>query len=431
MCRIARTDHARAPISRASFSAEGKIGHGRARRARRLQRGLRMKSISRAALGLLLSVAAFGCETTPYGVNARSASRARVGVTSLTAASVITETGLQDRMREMFLDRAAWTRLYAVALWSKSPDANVTRARLMRTDAEIGGVFARFYGRAAGDRLTRMLDDGLDWQAAAVRGAMAGDHARVAEARHGWFIDSSRLATWLATLNPAFSQAGLSIALRTIAAEAVNQANGAGDAEAMVGQNLALADIFAGGIAEQFPRKVAGPALDPRAQSVRVVLRDAFAVRGMLLHEYVVAPSVGARERVAASGSAVVRPLGFFYGAALATELGEIMQRDARDATATIDAALSGDESALDAARNAWGVDADRFAILLSRANSRFDRNTIDRALRDAIAAAVTDARRRRDANWVTGADAADVLRGRMARVGDVISGPTISQFAL
>src|SRR6185503_3608289 len=131
-------------------------------------------------------------------------------------------------------------------------------------------------------------------------------------------------------------------------------------------------------------------------------------------------PSVGARERVAASGSAVVRPLGFFYGAALATELGEIMQRDARDATAT-----------LDAARNAWGVDADRFAILLSRANSRFDRNTIDRALRDAIAAAVTDARRRRDANWVTGADAADVLRGRMARVGDVISGPTISQFAL
>ena len=431
MCRIARTDHARAPISRTQFSAERKIEHGRARRARRLQRGLRMKSISRGALGLLLSVAAFGCEATPYGVNARSASKAHVGVTSLTAASMTTETGLQDRMREMFLDRAAWTRLYAVALWSKAPDANVTRARLMRTNADIGDVLARFYGRAAGDRVTRMLDDGIDWQASAVRGAMAGDQARVAEARHGWFIDSSRLATWLATLNPAFSQAGLSIALRTSAADAVNQANGAGDAQSMIGQSLALADILAGGIAEQFPRKVAGPALDPRAQSVRVVLRDAFAVRGMLLHEYVVAPSAGAKERIAASGSAVVRPLGFFYGAALATELGEIMQRDARDAAATIDAARAGDETALDAARNAWGVDADSFAMLLSRANSRFDRNTIDRAMRDAIAAAVTDARHRGDGDWAASAQAADVLRGRMARVGDVLSGPTISQFAL
>src|SRR5262252_6162027 len=62
-------------------------------------------------------------------------------------------------MRKLWSDHVIWTRDYIVAAVGDRPDAQAAANRLMKNQDDIGAAAASFYGKAAGDELTRLLKE--------------------------------------------------------------------------------------------------------------------------------------------------------------------------------------------------------------------------------------------------------------------------------
>src|SRR5688500_15711900 len=60
-------------------------------------------------------------------------------------------------MRRLWEEHITWTRMAIISLTTDSPDTDATVGRLLRNQADLGDAIVPFYGRAAGDELTRLL----------------------------------------------------------------------------------------------------------------------------------------------------------------------------------------------------------------------------------------------------------------------------------
>src|SRR5687768_10510720 len=78
---------------------------------------------------------------------------------SATASSheLTTPTEFREEMRRLWEEHILWTRLTIISMVDGLPDAEATTARLLQNEADIGNVIKPFYGNAAGDRLTALL----------------------------------------------------------------------------------------------------------------------------------------------------------------------------------------------------------------------------------------------------------------------------------
>jgi hypothetical protein len=61
----------------------------------------------------------------------------------------------RDRERRLWEDHITWTRLFIVSASADLPDTPATTQRLLRNQQDIGDAIKPFYGRAAGEQLTR------------------------------------------------------------------------------------------------------------------------------------------------------------------------------------------------------------------------------------------------------------------------------------
>ena len=58
-------------------------------------------------------------------------------------------------MRQLWEDHITWTRLAIISLTTGSPDTEATVGRLLENQTDIGNAVKPFYGKAAGNELTR------------------------------------------------------------------------------------------------------------------------------------------------------------------------------------------------------------------------------------------------------------------------------------
>jgi hypothetical protein len=175
------------------------------------------------------------------------------------------ELALRMDMRRLWEDHVTWTRLAIISLTTESPDTEATVGRLLRNQADIGDAIAPYYGRAAGDELTRLLRGHILIAADLVGAAAAGDGAGVEDAQARWSANAGEIASFLAAANPrAWTVEELSAMLhehlRLTTDEAL--ARLAGDWEADVAaydeihlHALGMADALSAGIVSQFPRR--------------------------------------------------------------------------------------------------------------------------------------------------------------------------------
>ena len=186
---------------------------------------------------------------------------ADAGAASVTRA----ELALRSDMRALWEDHIVWTRLAIISLTTESPDTAATVARLLQNQADIGDAVKPFYGKAAGNELTKQLRGHILIAADLVLAAKAGDSAKLADAQARWEANADDIAAVLTSVNPRWWKLAplkkmLREHLRLTTAEAVARLEGDWEADvdaydAIHHHALGMADVLSTGIVKQFPRR--------------------------------------------------------------------------------------------------------------------------------------------------------------------------------
>ena len=181
------------------------------------------------------------------------------------AAPTQKQVTLRLELRRLWEDHITWTRLAVISLTTDSPDTSATVGRLLRNQTDIGDAVKPFYGKAAGEELTKQLRTHILIAADVIAAAKAGDSAALAEAQSRWADNGDDIAAVLASVNPRYwkvaaMKAELRTHLRLTTAEVVARLQGDWAADVAAYDRihrhaLHLSDTLAEGLIKQFPRR--------------------------------------------------------------------------------------------------------------------------------------------------------------------------------
>jgi hypothetical protein len=179
----------------------------------------------------------------------------------------VPRTGAQvvfhDQMRKLWEDHVTWTRLAIVTFADGSAGFDATAQRLLQNQADIGNAIEPFYGTAAGDQLTSLLDGHIGIAVELLQAAKAGDTAAFDDANARWYDNANQIAGFLAAANPRFwPDDAMRAAMKTHLDQTLTEASAelTGDYAASVAvyeeihaHILDMADVLSAGIMQQFP----------------------------------------------------------------------------------------------------------------------------------------------------------------------------------
>jgi hypothetical protein len=175
------------------------------------------------------------------------------------------QVALHDGMRRLWEDHITWTRLAIISLTTNSPDTEATVGRLLKNQTDIGNAVKPFYGKKAGNELTKQLRSHILIAAEVIAAAKAGDSARLADAQARWARNGDDIAALLASVNPRYWKLGamkaeLRMHLKLTTDEAVARLQGDWNADVAAYEKihthmLHLSDVLSDGLIKQFPRR--------------------------------------------------------------------------------------------------------------------------------------------------------------------------------
>jgi len=113
-----------------------------------------------------------------------------------------THTTLRHSMRKLWEDHITWTRMFIVSDVAGLPDLELTVARLLQNQVDIGDAIKPFYGDAAGAQLTALLNDHILTAADLLAAAKIGDAAGTQAASERWYANADSIASFLSAANP-------------------------------------------------------------------------------------------------------------------------------------------------------------------------------------------------------------------------------------
>ena len=170
-----------------------------------------------------------------------------------------------DQMRKLWEDHVTWTRLAIVAFADGSAGFDATATRLMRNQKDIGDAIKPFYGEAAGNRLTALLEDHIGIAVRLLQAAEAGNDAAFAKENRAWHANADDIAGFLAGANPRYwPRHAMRDAMRDhldmTLAEAGHELTGryaasVADYDEVHHHILGMADVLSSGIVRAFPRR--------------------------------------------------------------------------------------------------------------------------------------------------------------------------------
>jgi hypothetical protein len=175
------------------------------------------------------------------------------------------QAAFHDAMRKLWEDHVTWTRLAIVSFAAGLPDLGATEARLLANQADIGNAIKPFYGAAAGNRLTALLEEHIAGAVALLQAARSGDRAAISKASTAWYANGRQIAEFLHAADPRdWSTAEMRSMMKThldqTLQEATDRLQGRYEAdvrdyEAIHRHILAMADELSAGIMRQFPKR--------------------------------------------------------------------------------------------------------------------------------------------------------------------------------
>ncbi len=181
------------------------------------------------------------------------------------AARTTAQAALHDQMRKLWEDHVTWTRLAIVTFADGSAGFDATATRLLENQQDIGDAIKPFYGEAAGNELTALLEDHIGVAVELLQAAKAGDDAAFQTARAAWYVNADDIADFLAEANPRYwpretMRAAMRGHLDQTLAEASHELSGqyaesVADYDEIHHHILGMADVLSAGIVRAFPRR--------------------------------------------------------------------------------------------------------------------------------------------------------------------------------
>jgi hypothetical protein len=184
---------------------------------------------------------------------------------AVSSAQTGKQLAFHDGMRKLWEQHVTWTRLAIVSFAGNLPDLPFTEQRLLANQTDIGNAIKPFYGRTAGNQLSKLLKAHITGAVAILEAAKAGDTARLAHAKAGWYANANQISDFLSAGNPdnwpdAAVRAMMKTHLDQTLSEAVDQLTGhyrAGirEYDAIERHIIEMADTLSSGIVKQFPSR--------------------------------------------------------------------------------------------------------------------------------------------------------------------------------
>jgi hypothetical protein len=175
-----------------------------------------------------------------------------------------------DAVRKLWEDHITYTRNVIISFELNDPtpgavlpDLNTVIDRLLQNQVDIGNAIKPFYGEAAGNQLTALLEEHITGAATVLTVLKANNQPALQTALAAWYANAHQIAVFLSNANPkewplAEMDQMMKDHLDATTAEAVarHDANWSADVAAydnVHAQILEMADMLSSGIIAQFP----------------------------------------------------------------------------------------------------------------------------------------------------------------------------------
>jgi hypothetical protein len=177
-----------------------------------------------------------------------------------------------DAMRKLWEDHITYTRNVIISFELNEPDAGTVLPdlgtvvdRLLQNQVDIGDAIKPYYGTAAGNQLTALLQEHITGAANVLTALKTNDQAGLQAALDAWYANAHEIAVFLSNANPrnwplAEMDQMMREHLDTTTAEAVarHDSDWSGDVAAYDRVHeviLEMADMLSDGIIAQFPNR--------------------------------------------------------------------------------------------------------------------------------------------------------------------------------
>jgi hypothetical protein len=168
-----------------------------------------------------------------------------------------------DQMRALWEAHGSWTHMVITSFVGNLPNLKAEETVLLQNQVDIGNAVKPYYGRRAGNKLTKLLKAHILGAVSVLVAAKSGDKTKLAQAETAWYANGRQIADYLHAADPRFlsdraARKMMKEHLDQVIEQAVDELKGnyAADARAFapyIRHILDMADMISGGIIRQFP----------------------------------------------------------------------------------------------------------------------------------------------------------------------------------
>jgi hypothetical protein len=168
-----------------------------------------------------------------------------------------------DRMRALWEAHGSWTHMVIVSFVGNLPNLPAEEQVLLDNQVDIGNAVKPYYGAAASNKLTHLLQEHINGAVTVLQAAKSGDKSALSQAESAWFANGREIADFLHAANPRFlprraARRMMRIHLNQVIEQTVDELNGdyaagARAFEPYIEHILDMADMISDGIIRQFP----------------------------------------------------------------------------------------------------------------------------------------------------------------------------------
>lgn len=113
---------------------------------------------------------------------------------------------LINTFRELWEQHIMWTRSFLNTSILGLPYVDLAAKRLLRNPADFANILKLYYGKDNALEFQKLFEEHLLLAASLVNNAKAGNTAAAQEDERNWYLNADQIATFLASLNPYWTQ---------------------------------------------------------------------------------------------------------------------------------------------------------------------------------------------------------------------------------